>query len=345
MTNAEVKAKLDELKLTFAAGKFWNHSPSAENDPASVTNSACTHHDDCNYDGSCGCNSFDGAIQCHGFAKYMAYRVFGHYPSVSGSYSTQYNGRDMGNGWKLYTSNYLSELSLEPGDLIRTSTHTAIVYSVNNGNVTVGEVWGNPSNASNNCKIAWGRFNGTSSDSHSTESYIKSIAAYIVKAPKDSGGDTPSPIGNTYRISNVGASTTSSRKCLNIHGSNLTSLYNGINVTLWSEDTSSNEQKWEISELGTGVHIKSVIDTAYGLNIYRSGSPYNCNIYKIAGNETDATFDITAADSNGYRKVKWTSSDGTKVRYLTVGASTDGTNVYWDEASTSSYQKWLFEKL
>lgn len=151
--------------------------------------------------------------------------------------------------------------------------------------------------------------------------------------------------GSVYRISNVGASTTSSRKCLNIYGSNLTSLYNGINVTLWSKDTSSNEQKWEISELGTGVHIKSVIDTAYGLNIYRSGSPYNCNIYKIAGNETDATFDITAADSNGYRKVKWTSSDGTKVRYLTVGASTDGTNVYWDEASTSSYQKWLFEKL
>lgn len=47
MTNAEVKAKLDELKLTFAAGKFWNHSPGTENDPASVTDSACTHHDHC----------------------------------------------------------------------------------------------------------------------------------------------------------------------------------------------------------------------------------------------------------------------------------------------------------
>ena len=116
-------------------------------------------------------------------------------------------------------------------------------------------------------------------------------------------------------------------------------------MTLWSKDTGSNEQKWVISELGSSVQIKSNIDNAYGLNIYRSGNPYNCNIYKIAGNESDATFDITSADSNGYRKVKWTSSDGTKVRYLTVNASQNGTNVYWDEVSSSNYQKWLFEEI
>ncbi len=345
MTNDEVKAKLNELKLTFADGKFWNHSPSDENDPASVTEKACNHHDACYYNGSCGCNSFSGAIQCHGFAKYMAYCTFGHYPDVRGAYTTQYNGEDMGNGWKLYTSNYVSGLSLEPGDLVRTSGHTAIVYSVSNGNVTVGEVWGNPSDPKKNCKIAWGRFNGTSYDSYSTESYIKSIAAYIVKAPKDDGGDTPSPSGNTYRISNVGASTTSLRKCLNIYGSNLTSLYNSINVTLWSEDTRSNEQKWEIAKLGNDVQIKSVIDRAYGLNIYRSGNPYNCNIYKIAGNEADATFDILAADSNGYRKVRWTSANGSVVKYLTVGDSADGSNVYWGDVASSNYQKWLFEKV
>ena len=155
----------------------------------------------------------------------------------------------------------------------------------------------------------------------------------------------PSPGGNIYRVSNVGASTSTNQMCLNIHGSNLTSLYNGINVTLWSKDTGSNEQKWVISELGSSVQIKSNIDNAYGLNIYRSGNPYNCNIYKIAGNESDATFDITSADSNGYRKVKWTSSDGTKVRYLTVNASSNGTNVYWDEVSSSNYQKWLFEEI
>ena len=153
----------------------------------------------------------------------------------------------------------------------------------------------------------------------------------------------PSPMGTVYRISNVGASTSALKKCLNIYGSNLTSLYNSINVTLWSEDTSSNEQKWEIAELGGDVQIKSVIDTAYGLNIYRSGNPYNCNIYKIAGNEADATFDILAADSNGYRKVRWTSANGSVVKYLTVGGSADGTNVYWGDVSSSNYQKWLFQ--
>lgn len=155
----------------------------------------------------------------------------------------------------------------------------------------------------------------------------------------------PSPMGTVYRISNLGASTSALKKCLNIYGSNLTSLYNSINVTLWSEDTSSNEQKWEIAELGGDVQIKSVIDTAYGLNIYRSGNPYNCNIYKIAGNEADATFDILAADSNGYRKVRWTSANGSVVKYLTVGGSADGTNVYWGDVSSSNYQKWLFEEV
>ena len=67
--------------------------------------------------------------------------------------------------------------------------------------------------------------------------------------------------------------------------------------------------------------------------------------YKIAGNEADATFDILAADSNGYRKVRWTSANGSVVKYLTVGGSADGTNVYWGDVSSSNYQKWLFEEV
>lgn len=142
--------------------------------------------------------------------------------------------------------------------------------------------------------------------------------------------------GTIYKMMNIGAS-----KYLNVYGDNLTSLYNGINVTLWS-DSNTNEQKWSISNLGSAVHICSAIDTQYGLNIYRSGSPYNCNIYKISGNEQDATFDITTADASGYRKVRWISSDGTQTLYLTAGASADGSNVYWDVSSSSNYQKWRF---
>ncbi len=141
---------------------------------------------------------------------------------------------------------------------------------------------------------------------------------------------TPPVSSNTYKITNVGAS-----KCLNIHGDGLTSLYNEINVTLWS-DSGTNEQKWVVSDLGNSVYIRSVIDTAYGLNVYRSGSPYNCNIYKIAGNETDALVDIIASGS--YYKVKLHNYN----LYLTVGASTNGTNVYWAASSNNDYQKWTF---
>ena len=144
---------------------------------------------------------------------------------------------------------------------------------------------------------------------------------------------TPPTPANTYKITNVGAS-----KCLNIHGDGLTSLSNSINVTLWS-DSGTNEQKWVVSDLSSSVYIRSVIDTDYGLNVYRSGSPYNCNIYTISGNETDALVDIISSGNN--YKVKLHNYD----LYLTVGGSSNGTNVYWAASSDSSYQKWTFTEL
>ena len=137
----------------------------------------------------------------------------------------------------------------------------------------------------------------------------------------------------TYRITNVGAG-----KCLNILGSNLTSLSNGKNVTLWS-DSGSKEQKWLLSALSSYVCIKSIIDKAYALNVHRSGSPFNCNVRVYAGNETDALVDIIPSGS--YYKIKLHNYD----LYLTVGGSADGTNVYWAAESSSNYQKWTLTKL
>ena len=137
----------------------------------------------------------------------------------------------------------------------------------------------------------------------------------------------------TYRITNLGAN-----KCLNINGDKLTSLSNGKNVTLWS-NSGSNEQKWLVSSLSTCRCIKSIIDVAYALNVFRSGSPYNCNVHVFAENEVDALVNIV--QSGSCYKIKLYNYD----LYLTVGASTDGTNVYWAEESTSNYQKWSFTQL
>lgn len=139
-----------------------------------------------------------------------------------------------------------------------------------------------------------------------------------------------------YKITNLGAN-----KCLNIYGDNVTSLTNGINVTLWS-DSGTNEQIWLIERLGPNQYVRSIIDMTYGLNVYRSGNPYNCNIYKIAGNETDATIDfIWDEETNKGYKIKLSNYN----LYLTVGSSSNGTNVYWATESSSNYQFWTIEPI
>ena len=180
MTNSQVTARLTELKKTFCKDLYWNHDPSQGNDPESVRSVACTHTHpgSCNTDGSCGCNSFASSIQCHGFAQYMAYRVFGSHPAVNVEGYGDANGQDMGNGWKLYGGAYCRNLTLEPGDIIRDLSHTAIVWKNENGTISVGEVWG-----TEGCKINWGSFN-SSTISSSNQQTILSAALYVVKAPK-----------------------------------------------------------------------------------------------------------------------------------------------------------------
>lgn len=138
----------------------------------------------------------------------------------------------------------------------------------------------------------------------------------------------PSLQAGNYKITNIGAN-----KCLNIYGNNVTTLNNNQNVTLWS-DSGTNEQKWYITSVGSSAYVKSVIDLSFGLNVYRSGDPWNCDVYPISGNETDALVDFIQT-SSGF-KIKLHNYD----LYLTAASSSDGANVYWDSESTSSYQLW-----
>lgn len=138
----------------------------------------------------------------------------------------------------------------------------------------------------------------------------------------------PSLQAGNYKITNIGAN-----KCLNIYGNNVTTLNNNQNVTLWS-DSGTNEQKWYITSVGSSAYVKSVIDLSFGLNVYRSGDPWNCDVYPISGNETDALVDFIQT-SSGF-KIKLHNYD----LYLTAASSSDGANVYWSSESTSAYQLW-----
>lgn len=132
-----------------------------------------------------------------------------------------------------------------------------------------------------------------------------------------------------YKIVSVSAN-----KCLNIYGSNITSLSNNQNVTLWS-DSGSTEQKWSISSLGSGVYVRSQVNTNFGLNAYRSGTNWNCDVYPVSGNETDAA--VTFEKSGSYYKIRLTNYSG---RYLTAGGTGDGANVYWAAATGANNQLW-----
>lgn len=141
------------------------------------------------------------------------------------------------------------------------------------------------------------------------------------------------PTSGTYKITNVGAG-----KCLNIYGSNVTSIRNHQNVCLWS-DSGTNEQKWHITGIQQGAFIKSIVDLNYGLNVYRTGSPWNCDMYPIAGNETDSAVDFVQT-TGGY-KIKLHNYD----LYLTAASSADGANVYWAASADSSYQVWRLDRV
>lgn len=192
MTDFDASQRLSELRSIFSDGRYWNHDPSVENDPASVRDIACSHHpvnSYCNVNdfGACGCNCFDGKIQCAGFAYYMAYRVFGTYPTASTKYAN-YNGYTDNNGWIYYTNENAAGISLAPGDIIRKNGHSAIVHTVTRNSetgsatVNVAEVWGGI-----NCEINWGSFNDGVINGVTNESSLTAAGSgleYIIKAPK-----------------------------------------------------------------------------------------------------------------------------------------------------------------
>ena len=128
---------LQELKNKFPQGKFWNHAGSSKNNPDGYTTTPCTHHGSCSYYGTCGCNSFDNAIQCMGFAFKIGYDAFGTSPRKWPADSN--------------TSN------LKSGDYVRYRGHSMIIIGVSDNYVTVGECnwgWGN---LYQTCNINWGR--------------------------------------------------------------------------------------------------------------------------------------------------------------------------------------------
>lgn len=91
--------------------------------------------------------SFDIASECMGFSHYIGYRISGYQPKID---------------WTKYASiaSIKAEGGLQIGDILRTNSHSAIVYNIgSDGTLYFAEAWG----GSNNIIKINGRFAGTSS--------------------------------------------------------------------------------------------------------------------------------------------------------------------------------------
>ena len=150
---------LSRLQAKFPNGAYWNHKAGyghrysnysdqgSCNNPDGYSWSPCySHSADAPY-GCYDCNSFNGGLQCCGFARKLAYDAYG-------SYSTNWTNYTYSNA-----STYMWN-SLKPGDVLHytggnadaTYGHWVFVTAVNGNAITVGEcnLYGAP------CQIRWG---------------------------------------------------------------------------------------------------------------------------------------------------------------------------------------------
>ena len=152
------------------SGKYWNAGltqSSLSKTNWGTTSSGCGSN-------NCTSNEFGSAWQCAGFAFFMAKVVFGTIITNSDVAGASH-GATIGGGWTVYKTSAPSTLA--PGDIIRKSGHSAMVWKIESStNVKVIEVWG-----SVGCKIAFGNYNG--SISATTISSLLSSFEYVLKAP------------------------------------------------------------------------------------------------------------------------------------------------------------------
>lgn len=112
-----------------------------------LTQAACRYTGKHLHENGCTSNTFGGGAQCHGFALYLCYVLFGNYPTAITGSSVR-NAYALDDDWEYYARSIgRSFPGLQPGDMIRyygvstgagTATHSAVVYDVAaDGTITV----------------------------------------------------------------------------------------------------------------------------------------------------------------------------------------------------------------
>lgn len=140
----------------------------------------------------------------------------------------------------------------------------------------------------------------------------------------------------TYTIYNV-----ASGLCLNIYGSNITSLSEHQAVTQYSS-TGVTEQKWVLDAdvLFYSGPIRSAVDTNFALNIYRDSNRY-CDVYPISKND-EKDYKVTATAVGGKENTYYIKLSDSL--HLTAPSLSSGARIGWAEYAGTEYQQWVFEE-
>ncbi len=128
----DTMTKLDYLIRKFPHGKYWNHMGSSKNNPEGVTDTPCSSHSNCDYSGGCSCNSYNGTIQCMGYANQISYEI-------TGVDRMQYE-----------ESKTLDVSKLRVGDIIREGGHSVCVTGVSGNTISITDC-----NYGARCIIRW----------------------------------------------------------------------------------------------------------------------------------------------------------------------------------------------
>ena len=177
-SQAEAKTlTVAELMEKFPNGKYWNHGSGANN-PDGWTDKPCTHHSACSWYGTCGCNSFENAIQCWGFVLKLAYDAYG-VSARKRAKSYSFDGLKAGD-ILVYNGYYGSE-------------HYLFVTAIKDGYVYFGDC--NGVGVSRGCEIRWGK---------KSVSELKSKFLYTLSAPYELESsveeESPSFIEGVYTV-------------------------------------------------------------------------------------------------------------------------------------------------
>lgn len=289
ISNDEITSKISSLQGTMD-GYYWNAGKSESELISAInrgdysfglTGSACSlssANDASHHLTQYGCtsNTFNGSRQCAGFAEYMGYAIFGSKVSTS-------------NGWTKYTSS--SGITLEPGDIIRYSGHSAMVWYTSGDTLYVAEAnwWDNQKRW---CQVHFGK-------SWSSVSQVKSNLTYIWKHPANVTPSTPtSPPTGAWIWSDKTVAAVGEEIAFNYNATGAVNFFVGVNKEgvgrVRTVDVGTSDwYRTSFSEPGT----YTIYASCYNSAGYMDSNSITFTIYDSTPKDAWITVDKTIANS------------------------------------------------